>query len=98
MLEHIERRRRILVEPHLVAPERRQHLHCGVDGVETEMAGTRRVRRDAGEIHVEPQDANLGEGDVVRMRLGNDARVGPRPVQQTLQRTVSRALFLNDGL
>ena len=98
MLEEVERRRRVLVEPRLVSPERRQHLHRGVYGVETEMAGARRVRRDAGELHVEPQHADLGDGDVVRMRLGNDASVGPHPIQQTLQRTVPRALLLDDGL
>jgi hypothetical protein len=98
VLERVERWRRVLVEPRLVAPERRQHLHRGVYGVETEMAGARRVRRNAGELHMEPQDADLGDGDVVRMRLGDDARLCPHPVKQTLQRTVPRALLLNDGL
>src|SRR3712207_306490 len=98
MLERVERGRRVLVEPRLVAPERRQHLHRGVDGVEAEMAGARRVRRDAGELNVEPQHADLGDGNMVRMRLANDASVGPRTIQQTLQRAVPRALLLDDGL
>ena len=81
-----------------MTPERGEHLDRGVDGVEAEVAGARRVRRDAGEIHVEPENSDLGDGQMVGMGLGDDARVGPRPVEQTLQRAVPRAFFLHDGL
>jgi hypothetical protein len=47
---------------------------------------------------VEPEDADLGDGDVVRVRLGDHAPIGAGPIQQTLQRAVPRALLLYNGL
>ena len=78
--------------------QRRQHVARGLYGVEPHPAGPCRVRRDAGYVHVEPQHADLGDGDVVWMGLGDDARVGPRPVEQALQGPVARAFLLDHGL
>jgi hypothetical protein len=47
---------------------------------------------------VEPQDADLGDRDVVGVRLGDDARVGGVAGQQRHERAVARALLLDDRL
>ena len=56
------------------------------------------MSRQAADVDVEPQDADLGHREVVVVGLGQHGSVGVRAGQQALQRAVAGALLFDDGL
>ena len=97
MLERVERRRGRLVQLGLEAVERRHDREARLDRVHS-LAGLADVRGRAGDVNVEPEDADLRDADRGGEGLRDHGGVDRRAGKHALERTVAGALLLDDGL